>query len=132
MTPYAWRTRVRLVDTDAAGRIFFASLLRIAHEAFEEFMIARGQPIHHHVNGGEFSFAIVHTEADFRAPLLCGDEIEVRISLPRIGNSSFTVSYAFIRDGVETASAQTVHVALNRADGTKRPIPEAFRRALES
>lgn len=131
MTSFAWRTKIRLVDTDAAGRIFFASLLRVAHEAFEEFMAARGQPIERYVHDGECALAIVHTEADFRAPLRCGDAVEVRVAVERIGGTSFTIAYAFLRDDLETAAAKTVHVALHR-DGTKRNLPDALRRALEA
>ena len=42
---YRHETRIRLADTDAAGVLYFASLLRIAHEAYEAWFESAGLPI---------------------------------------------------------------------------------------
>ena len=126
---FTWKTTIRLYDTDAAGRIFFASLLRIAHDAFEAFMSDIGQPITRFLRGDEGHLVIVHAEADYRHPINCGDALDVLVGVGRVGNTSFVMSYQFHRNGEEVGTARTVHVALDK-DGAKRAIPDDLRRAL--
>ncbi len=126
---FNWKTTVRLSDTDAAGRIFFASLLRIAHDAFEAFMSGIGQPLTRFLHGDECGLTIVHAEADYRHPVGCGEPLEVHVGVERVGNTSFVITYLFLRNGEEVAAARTVHVALDRR-GLKCEIPDDLRRAL--
>ena len=120
---------IRLSDTDAAGRVFFASLLRVAHDAFEAYMESIGQPLARFLRGDACSIAIVHAEADYRRPIHCGEKLEIRIGVERVGHTSFVITYNFLRGGEEVATARTVHVALD-PQGTKCSLPDDLRHAL--
>lgn len=122
---------IRLSDTDAAGRIFFASLLRIAHDAFEGFMDGIGQPLAKFLRGDACGLAIVHAEADYHRPMCCGDRVAVRVGVERVGTTSFVIVYEFRRDGAEIANARTVHVAMDGAGG-KMQLPDDLRLALSN
>lgn len=126
---FTWQTSIRLSDTDAAGRIFFGSLFRVAHDAFEAHMENIGQPLMRFLRGDECSLTIVHAEADYRHPLNCGDKIAINLDVERVGHTSFVMTYHFLRDGEEVATARTVHVALDR-QGVKCSLPDDLRRAL--
>lgn len=121
---------IRLHDTDAAGRIFFASLFRILHDAFEQFLERQGVSLGAFLHDSECSLAIVHAEADYAQPLAHGDRITIRLGAEMVGTTSFTMRYSVLRDGSEAANAKTVHVAINPATGRKRDLPDTLRSAL--
>lgn len=121
---------IRLQDTDAAGRIFFASLFRILHDVFEQFLEKQGLSLGLFLHDSECSLAIVHAEADYAQPLAHGDRITIRLGAEMVGTTSFTMRYTVMKDGIEAASAKTVHVAISPVSGRKRDLPDALRSAL--
>lgn len=125
------KTTIRLSDTDAAGRIFFASLLRVAHDAFEGYMEDIGHPLARYLRGEACGLAIVHAEADYRRPIGCGDRVEIKTGVERVGTTSFVITHEFRHDGEEVATARTVHVALDPS-GTKMQLPDELRQALSN
>ncbi|WP_459870783.1 acyl-CoA thioesterase [Endothiovibrio diazotrophicus] len=130
MSLHTHRFHVALHDTDAAGVLFFAHLLRHAHDAYEGLMAAGGMPLAGVVAEGAFHLPIVHCEADYRAPLRHGDKVAVAVTVARVGESAFTLRYRFTAGGEEAAAATTVHVALDPASRAKRPLPAPLRALL--
>ncbi len=129
--PFEYRFSIRLHDTDAAGVLFFAHLLRYAHDAYEAFMEQAGFSLAGLIAGAGPQLPLVHAEADFLAPLRHGQQGRIRLRLVRLGSSSFTLEYTFLgSDGNIRARARTVHVALAAAGGKSVPLPEALRRRL--
>jgi 1,4-dihydroxy-2-naphthoyl-CoA hydrolase len=108
---------VRLHDTDAAGVLFFAHLFRHAHDAYEGFMAALGQPLDGLLRDG-CRLPLVHAEADYLQPIRHGEEIRVTVSLAALGETSFTLDYGFQDfSGEVRARARTVHVQLAEKSG---------------
>lgn len=131
--PFEYRFRIRLHDTDAAGVLFFAHLLRYAHDAYEAFMEQTGFALNKLISNTGLQLPLVHAEADFTAPLRHGEEVCVRLRLARLGGSSFTLEYRFFDGkGEIRARARTVHVALAPAGGGSVPLPDALRQGLET
>lgn len=129
--PFEHRFRVALHDTDAAGVLFYGHLFRHAHDAYEAFMAARGFPLPGLLESGAVALPIVHAEADYRGPLRHGDAVTIHVSVLATGGSSFRIGYRFVGDdGTERAEAQTVHAAMDPADGRGVALPEALREAL--
>ncbi|MCG6942926.1 MAG: acyl-CoA thioesterase [Thiohalocapsa sp.] len=124
------RFRVALHDTDAAGVLFFAHLLRHAHDAYEAWMAQLGFPLDAMLRDGGLRLPLVHAEADYRRPLRHGDAVTVRLGVAGVGGSAFTVAYRFLdAQGELAASARTVHVGVD-ANG-HRTLPDALRRAVQ-
>lgn len=122
---------IRLHDTDAAGVLFFAHLLRQAHDAYETFMESAGLDLPRLLRQGPH-LPLVHTEADYLAPLRHGDRGRIRLSLAKLGKSSFTLAYAWRReDGTLCARALSVHVAMDPASGRSIPLPPELSAALD-
>lgn len=123
--------RVRLHDTDAAGRLFFAHLLRHAHDAYESFMERRGFPLDRLIREGEVLLPLVHAEAHFHRPLSHGDRVRVSLGIQEIRTRSFAILYRFeTEDGELAATARTVHVRVRRDGSPGSGLPEALRAAL--
>lgn len=123
---------VKFHETDAARRLFFAEQLKIAHDAYEEFLCQGGLRLGDIVAKSDYSLPIVHTEADFHAPLFVGDKITVRIEVERVGKTSFTLDYTFSKAaGQEVGTVKTVHVAVDKVSGTSRRLPAELQELLE-
>ncbi len=119
-----------LHDIDAAGVMFFAHYFRLAHDAYEAFMIQIGFSLAELISKRSM-LPLVHSEADFLLPVQHGDILTISLRLERIGNSSFTVSYRFLNQrGQESARLKTAHVMLNPELRKPMALPEALRNAL--
>ena len=124
------RFTVALHDTDAAGVMFFAHLLRHAHDAYEAFMVQLGLPLAQVLAAGEYQLPIVHCECEFQGPLRLGQAIRVELSLARLGEHSFTCAYRFLDAEHPLASASTVHVMVAAAGGKALALPAALVEAM--
>ena len=128
---FRYATAVRLPDTDAAGVIFFAQQLRMAHEAGEAFMEAAGYALHTTLSKAGILLPIVRAESDYLAPLHWGDALSVEVRCGRIGTTSFTLRYRFRKDdGALVGTARIVHVAVSSKTGRPVRLPVALRTAL--
>lgn len=129
---YTFETTVRLHDTDAAGVIFFARQLTLAHSAFEHFLESVGLGLGPMLEHADYRIPIVHAEADYKAPIRVGDRLRIHITAGRIGSTSFTLDYRLTNQrGVEVGRARTVQVSVDRERWTKRELPAELRAALE-
>lgn len=119
-------------DTDMAGILYFPRQFRFVHDTFEELLESEGLGFDTLFNRHEFTFVIVHAEADYFHSLRVGDNLEVHLKLDHIGTTSFTLSYAIYKaDKTLSGTAKTVHVCLNRETRMKTPVPASWRETLE-
>jgi 1,4-dihydroxy-2-naphthoyl-CoA hydrolase len=117
---FSYSFHVRLHDTDAAGRLFFAHLFRHAHDAYESFMAHLGLPLEHLIAEGQVLLPLVHAEADYHHPLAQGDSVAVSLVIEEMRTRSFAVRYHFeTANGVKAATARTVHIQIQ---GDGRPV----------
>ncbi|HSW40112.1 MAG TPA: thioesterase family protein [Acidobacteriota bacterium] len=125
------QTTIRLHNTDAGGRLFFAEQFRLAHDAYESFMESAGYPFAALPADASFLIPIVHARADFLKPLFAGDRITIRMTAEKIGDTSFTLGYTFLRNGAEpVGTARTVHVLTDKKDGRKHSLVPQLREKL--
>lgn len=122
---------IRVQDTDATGALYFANQLQIGLEAFEEYLLIKGFSIGAMIKSQKFLLPIVHTESDFFAPLSIGDHIQVTLSFPRIGTTSFTHASDIMKEGEKMGTVSIVHVALCPQKKTKIPIPKELNKIIQ-
>ncbi|MCP9884773.1 acyl-CoA thioesterase [Synechococcus sp. ATX 2A4] len=128
------RRTVRFGDTDAAGVMHFHQLLRWCHEAWEESLERFGVP------AAEIfptpaamparALPVVHCDADYRRPLVCGAPLTIRLEPQRLEPSSLEVGYRFHCEGREVARARLQHVAIDPATRQRQPLPDVIERWL--
>ena len=129
---YRYIRKIRVQDTDATGVLYFANLLQIGLEAFEEFMDQNGHKIGDVIQEKKFLYPIVHAEGDFFAPIYVSDEIEVTLSFPKKGTTSFTHSSVMTRNGEKVGAVSIVHVAYSNEEGKSIPLPEKLEKLIAS
>lgn len=127
--PFVFQTRVRFGDTDASGRIFYASLLRHFDAAESEFLRSLGCPY------AEFGipkilFPRVRVECDYTSSLVFDDLMDITVSVDTLGRSSFTLGFAVATAGRPAARGKIVIVAVDPKTQRSTPLPEGLRNAL--
>ncbi len=129
---YKHQTTVRLRDTDAAGVVYFASQLALAHEAFESYLDSVGIGIGVALRSTHYAMPVVRVDANYKKPLRAGDVIEVELSVEQTGNTSFTLHYRILdKEEDEAGSATITHVVIDRQHSTPRPLPDPLLSALK-
>ena len=99
---FVYRRVIRFAETDAAGVVYFASLLNLCHEAYEAAIASTSttpsiDPKHFFSSAAETAVPIVHTSADFYQPLFCGDTVSIALLPKQITPSSFEITYVITR-----------------------------------
>ena len=123
--------RIRLADTDAAGRIYFASAQRIAHESFEDFMDVIGFDVRRMLNTLPFALPVVRVEANYRVSLKLGDEITVETKVSTVGKRSVTFFHTLITaKGVAAVEVVITHAVISKKTGKSVAMPTVLRKAL--
>jgi 1,4-dihydroxy-2-naphthoyl-CoA hydrolase len=90
---FSYEYIVEFRDTDAAGVVYFASILSICHVAYEASLIQSGIDLKVFVNNPEFAVPIFHVSADFLKPLYCGDRVIIKLTPKQLDNCRFEVGY---------------------------------------
>lgn len=124
---------IRFEEVDAAGIVFFGRFLGYAHEAMELFFagVEGGYP--HLVTKRRVGFPAVHVDADYHAPLRYGDVLTIETTAAKIGRTSCTLAYRFVRqDGVHAATVRHTCVLCDLDSMTKIAIPADVRAILEA
>lgn len=130
---YTWQTTITLRDADAAGVLFFARYLALAHDAYEAFLAANGLDTGRILREESFLLPVVHADADYRAPLWVGDRVTVKLWAETIKRRTFTIAYE-LRTSSDTLScrARTTHVAVDKVARRAVVLPANLVAILES
>ncbi|MFP4253734.1 MAG: acyl-CoA thioesterase [Halothece sp.] len=130
---FTYSYRVRLADTDAAGVVYFASLMSICHIAYEETLITRGINLQQWVKEGTIAIPILHGEIDCLRPIYWGDLVLITLTPQFLSETELVISYELITEADTEkilAKGQTKHVCINPQTRQRFPFPNQFREAL--
>ena len=111
---------IRFQDTDAAGVVYFANVLAICHEAYEESLGKFGINLKDFFTNPSMAFPIVHASVDFFQPMFCGDQLLIRLMPQQLSNDRFEVAYEVMVAEVMVAKAMTRHVCIDTSSRTRR------------
>jgi acyl-CoA thioester hydrolase len=127
--PFVHRLRVRFHECDPQGVVFNAhyfayfdiALTEMWREAFGSYanVVDRGVDV-----------VVVEAAATFRAAARFDEELDVELSIARLGTTSMTMAAAVRREGEELVEGRMVHVFVDTATMAKRAIPEDVRAGL--
>lgn len=129
--PFRLLLRVRYSECDAQGIVFNArwgEYIDVASSEYTRVLLGSVDPA---VTGADWR--LVKQTTQWRAPGHFDDVIDLRVSTARIGTTSFQLATEARRhrDGLVLLECETVYVIVDVASGTKRPIPDPLRIALE-
>ena len=129
--PFRHRFRVRYAECDAQSVVFNAHYFAYFDLALTELFRA--------VFGGyesmlerQVDLVVGEASARFKAPARFDDELEVAVSVTRLGTTGVTTHYELLRDGQLLVEGTLRHVVVNLGTHAKAPIPDWMREGLEA
>lgn len=132
--PFTYSRTVHLSDTDAAGVVYFARLVSMCHEAYEESLVAEGVTLKSFFHDTT-AVPIVRAEINFFRPLYSGDKLLIELIPNQLSENEFEVAYQILRASSPekaVAKAITRHVCINASTRQRVPIPELIQQWLAS
>jgi 1,4-dihydroxy-2-naphthoyl-CoA hydrolase len=121
---FTYTRTIRFADTDAAGVVYFASVLSMCHEAYEDSLAASGVNLQAFFGKSSVAVPIVHASVDFLRPLFCGDKILIYLTPKYLGSDYFEVAYTVVVAGDrEVAKALTEHVCIDADSRNRQQLP---------
>jgi acyl-CoA thioester hydrolase len=120
------KRRVAWGDTDASGAWTFLAVLQYVEEA--EIEMLREASVLAELYG---SLPRTYVEARYARPAHFDDEVEVRLSLDRIGNSSLNYVFEVILDDAVAAEGRLGAAFIDKS-GNSTALPEDVRARLEA
>jgi acyl-CoA thioester hydrolase len=79
----------------------------------------------------DIDLVVGEASARFFAPAHFDDELEVAVSVTRLGTTGMTTRYDLRRDGERLVEGTLRHVVVSAGTQAKTPIPDWLRRGLE-
>lgn len=130
--PFTYNRTVRFQDTDAARVVYFANILSICHEAYEESLEASSINLKDFFTNPSVAFPIVHASVDFLRPMFVGDKLLISLIPQKLGVEKFEITYGISVGEVVVAKAITRHVCIDVSSRSKRELPDEIIQWLET
>jgi 1,4-dihydroxy-2-naphthoyl-CoA hydrolase len=130
MKQFSHKMHIDLCDTDMAGVVYFGNFFTLAHRTLGAFYRSLGVSIRDNQRNENILMPIVHAEADYFHPLYAQDEIEIKLLVDRIGNTSFGIRYEIFNGERLVSVVKTVHVVIK--NNMKMPLNASFKELLSS
>ena len=125
--PFTTRRRVEFRDTDAAGIVHFSAFFLWMESAEHELLRSCGIAVVEPGAGGpgvDASWPRVSAGCDYVSAVRFGDEVDVAVSVEKLGTTSVTYGFAFTHSGAPVAKGRVVAVrCLMRAGRRPEAVP---------
>lgn len=121
--PFIYTRTIRFQDTDAAGVVYFANVLAMCHEAYEESLAASGINLKAFFSNRAVAIPIVHASVDFLRPMFCGDHIFIHLMTKQSDCEKFAIAYEIVAAEQLVAKAITRHVCIDPISRTRKGLP---------
>lgn len=129
--PFSCDRQIFLADTDSAGVVYFASLLRLCHEVYELSLREFGIDLQQFFTSDRQAIPITHAEIDFFQPIYAGDQITISLSGQKLTATTFQLKYAICQPNGQLASlALTQHTCICPTTRHKIALPDQINRWL--
>lgn len=121
---FTYTRTIRFQDTDAAGVVYFANVLAMCHEAYEESLAASCIELKSFFTGAAVAIPITHASVDFSRPMFCGENIFIQLVPQQISIDKFEIDYQiFNAMQLRLANATTRHVCINPVTRNRQQLP---------
>lgn len=128
--PFSHRLRVRYAECDQQGVVFNAHYFAYFDVAMTEFWRTAVGPWDEMVRSGS-DMVVAEAKARFFAPARFDDEIDLEVSVTRLGSTAMTLRTEVLREGELLVEGDMRYVCVDVAAKEKKPIPDEVRRGLE-
>lgn len=127
---YKTKITLKFREADPAQIMYFAHVFSLAHDAFEEFIVAAGYTWDEWFKTSNYLIPIRHAEADYKNPFLPGQSYDISVGVESLGQTSFKMKYEFSAYGKIHATVHMVHAVLDQKTKQKMHLPEVMKQRL--
>jgi len=126
------KQRINFYHCDPAGTLFYARLFEICHSVYEE-MISSFNLEENYWQNDDYVVPIVKCDAGFYKPVTPGENVTVELVVSELRETTFVLSYSIKnKSDVEVASANTVHVFVDKKKWKGKEIKDSLRIGLSN
>lgn len=126
MTPaFHWPVRIYYEDTDAGGIVFYANYLKFFERARTEWLRASGVNQQDLADTEGAIFVVKNANIDYHAPAKLDDEVNLTLSIEKLGRASVQFLQQAWRGDVLLASASVKVGCVDAVTLRPRPLPPA-------
>lgn len=132
---FRYGRRVEFRDTDAAGIMHFSTFFLRMEEAEHALLRSLGSSVWVVDGDGKVSWPRVSAQCDYRGPVRFEEQLDVEVAVARLGDTSVTYDFRFVRGEDEVARGRVTAVCCRFRLHEKPqpiPIPPNLRRELET
>lgn len=131
-TEYSIKRRVQFCETDLAGIVHFSNYFRLMEEVEHSWFRSMGMSVVMQHDGLHIGWPRVAATCEYSGPVKFEDELELRLRVVRVGNSSLTYEVDFLLDGKRVALGKITSVCcLIESKGMQStPIPASLRERI--
>lgn len=127
---FEYNSRINFYNCDPAGIIFYGEVFKFAHSAYEMFL-QHLLPETNYFNHPDVILPIIKANAEYINPLRQGDEIKITVSVTRLLEKSFELTYnIYNKENNLCVIVETVHVCLSKSEFKKIPLEEKLKEKL--
>ena len=133
MPAFIDHVRIRFAHVDPAGIVFYARYFEIINMVLEDwFRDGIGHDFGILNERDRVGIPLLHIEADFMRPSFLNDIVEFRLTVEKIGNSSFTINYEGWLGEELRLKMQAVHAFVELTQKKSVPIPDIVRERMKA
>jgi acyl-CoA thioester hydrolase len=125
-TPFHTTRFVEFSDTDMAGIVHFSAFFRFMESAEHQLLRSFGFSIFSKVDGTTITFPRVAAKCEYQSPARCEDNLDIDVTVRRVGTKSVTYGFVFTQDRRKVATGEITAVCCRLEHGhpVSIPIPE--------
>lgn len=128
---YSKKVKVPFFYADAAGILFFSRVGEIFHSVYEAWWSEFG-PWEETFQSKELAIPIKKWEVTYMKPVFAGSELECELSVQKIGNTSFQLSFSANFEKEVVFEALSSHVFIDPVKKGLLSIPSSRKEFLEN
>ena len=133
MPAFIDHVRIRFAHVDPAGIVFYARYFEIINMVLEDwFRDGIGHDFGILNERDRVGIPLLHIKADFMKPSFLNDIVEFRLTVEKIGNSSFTINYEGWLGEELRLKMQAVHAFVELTQKKSVPIPDIVRERMKA
>ena len=132
--PFAHTLRVRYAEIDGQKVAYNSHYLTYLDVSITEYFRSLGIEF---LDSSLFDIALVKATLEFKKPARLDDLLDVHVSIPRLGNSSFTGRFRVsphgsVGEDEAHLEAEVIYVSFSSEEGRAVPIPGWVRERISS
>lgn len=128
---FIWPVRVYYEDTDAVGIVYYANYLKFAERARSEMLRALGVEQTAAMADAGVAFVVKRCEIEYITPARLDDELDVTLSINKVGAASMEGDQVISRDGQVLAELM-LRIACIDHDGRPARMPASVRHKMNT